>query len=62
MLDLDGAPVDGPGAAADGSSGTTAKQPRRRHRFSRHGKGAKGSVEPAGGGEADGPTDGPTGD
>ena len=35
VLDLGGAPVDGPGAA-----GGPAK-PRKRHRYSRHGKGAK---------------------
>lgn len=35
VLDLGGAPVDGPGAA-----GAAATKPRRRHRFSRHGKGA----------------------
>jgi 16S rRNA processing protein RimM len=34
VLDLDGAPVDGPGSA------TGAAKPRRRHRYSRHGKGA----------------------
>lgn len=38
VLDLGGAPVDGPG-----SSGGAAPKPRRRHRFSRHGKGATGS-------------------
>lgn len=36
VLDLGGAPVDAPGAAGAG-----AAKPRRRHRFSRHGKGAK---------------------
>ena len=40
VLDLGGAPVDGPGAATDGSAEATLK-PRRRHRYSRHGKGAK---------------------
>jgi 16S rRNA processing protein RimM len=40
VLDLGGAPVDGPGSAE-----TT--KPRRRHRYSRHGKGAKGSGDEA---------------
>lgn len=35
VLDLGGAPVDGP------AERTTPKKPRRRHRWSRHGKGAK---------------------
>jgi len=40
VLDLGGAPVDGPGAPVDGSGARPAKA-RRRHRFSRHGKGAR---------------------
>ena len=36
VLDLGGAPVDGPGAGVAAGS-----KPRRRHRYSRHGKGAK---------------------
>ena len=46
VLDLGGAPVDGPGA-----TGGVAK-PRRRHRYSRHGKGAKASGDEASGDEA----------
>jgi 16S rRNA processing protein RimM len=41
VLDLGGAPVDGPGAAADRS-----RKPRKPHRWSRHGKGAKAAGEP----------------
>ena len=37
VLDLGGAPVDGP------AQRTGAKAPRRRHRWSRHGKGARGA-------------------
>lgn len=36
VLDLGGAPVDGPGAAGD-----PLRKPRKRHRWSRHGKGAR---------------------
>lgn len=54
VLDLGGAPVDGPGAAGAGASA----KPRRRHRFSRHGKGAKGAADPEAG---QGATDGPAG-
>ena len=48
VLDLGGAPVDGPGAPGGGPA-----KPRKRHRYSRHGKGARdagspGPSEPAG--------------
>ncbi|MEO5704484.1 MAG: ribosome maturation factor RimM [Candidatus Limnocylindrales bacterium] len=49
VLDLGGAPVDGPGARAAGAS-----KPRRRHRYSRHGKGAKAETAPSDGDQAPG--------
>ncbi|MBI2782381.1 MAG: 16S rRNA processing protein RimM [Chloroflexi bacterium] len=59
VLDLGGAPVDGPGG---GGAAAGASKPRRRHRWSRHGKGAKdaaaggrGTDSPAGPGEPGGP-------
>lgn len=51
VLDLAGAPVDGSGAA--GSAGSNPK-PRRRHRYSRHGKGAKPTGDAAAGDAAPG--------
>ena len=49
VLDLGGAPVDGPGAAADPTR--KPRKPRKPHRWSRHGKGARppGPAEDAGG-------------
>jgi 16S rRNA processing protein RimM len=47
VLDLGGAPVDGPGSEG-------AAKPRRRHRYSRHGKGARDSGAKAAGDEASG--------
>jgi 16S rRNA processing protein RimM len=51
VLDLGGAAVDGPGARSSvaGDEAGTAARPRRRHRYSRHGKGAK-PAQPADGG------------
>jgi 16S rRNA processing protein RimM len=51
VLDLAGAPVDEPGGAVSGPP-----KPRRRHRWSRHGKGPRPSTEPpdAGGDPSDG--------
>ena len=46
VLDLGGAPVDGPGAA-----GAAETKPRRRHGWSRHGKGAKDAAAGTGRGE-----------
>lgn len=42
VLDLGGAPVDGPGSA------DPTPKPRKRHRWSRHGKGAKAAEDPGG--------------
>jgi 16S rRNA processing protein RimM len=53
VLDLGGAPVDGP------SERRATKAPRRRHRWSRHGKGATGTSEGATGAEpGSGPAEG----
>jgi 16S rRNA processing protein RimM len=47
VLDLGGTPVDGP------AERTTPKKSRRRHRWSRHGKGAKAATETAGDSDAE---------
>jgi 16S rRNA processing protein RimM len=46
VLDLGGAPVDGPGAAAD-----PTRKAHKPHRWSRHGKGARAAKEPTDPGE-----------
>lgn len=56
VLDLGGAPVDGPGSV------NASPKPRKRHRWSRHGKGAKADDDSAGGGSVSpGDTGGPAG-